>query len=203
MTSYGVFLLIAALTVLSPGPGVLLTLSNSLRDGITGALSGIAGIVLGTLVVAFVSASSLGLLLAKSALAFSIMKWVGAAYLIYLGVNKWRMGAKSFVFSKPKEEGKRGHFLEGFLIQVTNPKAVFFFMAIFPQFVNYSKGFAIQFSALVLSYSALVLFIHFGYAHLARFAKRSLNSAQGQKYINRVSGAIFISFGIGLANANR
>lgn len=81
MNNYSVFLLIATLTVLSPGPGVLLTLSNSLRDGITGALSGIAGIVLGSLAVAGVSASSLGLLLATSTEAFSFMKWVGAVYL--------------------------------------------------------------------------------------------------------------------------
>lgn len=136
MNNYSVFLLIATLTVLSPGPGVLLTLSNSLRDGITGALSGIAGIVLGSLAVAGVSASSLGLLLATSTEAFSFMKWVGAVYLIYLGVKKWQAGAKHFELSKPTEGKKRHHFLEGVLIQVTNPKAVFFFMAIFPQFIN-------------------------------------------------------------------
>ena len=82
MASYGLFLILATLTVLSPGPGVVLTLSNALRHGWSGALPGILGIALGAFIVAGLSASSVGLILATSATAFTVLKFVGALYLL-------------------------------------------------------------------------------------------------------------------------
>ncbi len=76
------FLLIATATVFSPGPGVILTLTNAIRFGVSGAIGGILGIAFGTFIVAGVSATSLGIILATSSVAFSIMKYIGAAYLI-------------------------------------------------------------------------------------------------------------------------
>ncbi len=81
MTLYPVFLLVAATTVLSPGPGVVMTLTNSLRYGFRGTLGGILGIAAGALAVAALSATGLGVLLATSAMAFTILKYAGAAYL--------------------------------------------------------------------------------------------------------------------------
>lgn len=85
MGSYLLFVVIAIATVLSPGPGVMLTLTNAIRFGVSGAFGGILGIAFGTFIVAGISATSLGIVLATSATAFSIMKFIGAAYLIYLG----------------------------------------------------------------------------------------------------------------------
>lgn len=95
MANYGLFIILATLTVLSPGPGVVLTISNSLRHGWTGSLPGIFGIALGAFVVAGISASSVGVILATSATAFTLLKYVGAAYLLYLGIKMWR--ATSFI----------------------------------------------------------------------------------------------------------
>lgn len=90
MDSYLLFLAIAAATIASPGPGVVLTISNALRYGVRGAVSGIMGIASGMLIIAVLSASSLAVLMLASATAFTIVKFIGAAYLIYLGVKMWR-----------------------------------------------------------------------------------------------------------------
>ena len=90
MENYLLFTLIATVTILSPGPGVLLTLTNSIRYGFFGAIGGIVGIAFGTFIVAGLSATSVGVILATSAMAFTVMKFIGAAYLIYLGVKLWQ-----------------------------------------------------------------------------------------------------------------
>ena len=80
MENYLLFFIIAVATILSPGPGVILTLTNAIRYGFSGAMGGILGIAFGTFIVAGVSATSLGVILATSSIAFSIMKYLGAAY---------------------------------------------------------------------------------------------------------------------------
>src|SRR5688572_23458725 len=96
MKLYSLFLLMAAATVLSPGPGVVMTLTNSLRYGMKGTFGGILGIAFGALVVAAISATSLGMLLATSSVAFTVLKFIGAAYLVYLGIKLWRAPAFQF-----------------------------------------------------------------------------------------------------------
>ena len=97
ITLYPVFLLVAATTVLSPGPGVVMTLTNALRHGFRGTFGGILGISAGAFAVATLSATGLGVLLATSAAAFTVMKYVGATYLVYLGVRLWRSPAVPIV----------------------------------------------------------------------------------------------------------
>ena len=121
----------AALTVSSPGPGVVLTLSNAIRHGIKPALSGVLGISLGILIISIISASSLGVLLTTSSFAFSILKFIGAGYLIYLGIKLWRtpvISLEDAVDAKnmPKEISHRNRFKEGFFVSLLNPKAIFF-----------------------------------------------------------------------------
>ena len=203
MASYLIFVTLAAITVLSPGPGVVLTLSNAVRYGFSKSLSGIAGIASGTLVVAGLSATGVGVVLATSAVMFSIMKYLGAAYLIYLGIKSWR--SAPVTLSKRTGSGNNpGHrFLEGFLIQVTNPKAVVFFMSVFPQFAGMTPDSQSAFALLVATYCGLVMIIHTGYALMAGCARERLAAPKAGQVMNRVSGGTFICFGIGLASANR
>ncbi len=204
MEQYFIFLTLAAVTVLSPGPGVLLTVSNSIRFGFTDAASGILGIAFGTFVVATVSATSLGLILVTSSLAFNTMKYIGAAYLIYLGIKMWRSPATKVDFNEVEPTTKTALFLEGTIIQVTNPKAVFFFMSVFPQFVDYSVASVVgQFSLLVFTYSALVVLIHVPYALMAKSARYWITTPKGIGVVNRIGGGTFICFGIGLATASK
>lgn len=203
MGSYLLFLIIAIATVLSPGPGVILTLTNAIRFGVSGAIGGILGIACGTFIVAGVSATSLGIILATSTVAFSIMKFIGAAYLIYLGLKLWRSPARNIDSSTAVVKSRKLQFLEGLTLQLTNPKAVFFFMSVFPQFVDYSANYIGQFMLLVVTYSSLVVIIHIVYAHLAKSARGWLSSEKGSYMVNRLGGGTFMCFGVGLASAGK
>ncbi|RON10048.1 lysine transporter LysE [Pseudomonas brassicacearum] len=202
MNSYGLFLLFATLTILSPGPGVLLTLTNALRYGWTGALPGILGIASGAFVVAAISATSVGLILATSANAFIALKYAGAAYLLYLGYKSWHSDRFSTLLeTRPTSPGYR--FIEAASIQFLNPKAVFFFLAVFPQFIDPSAHFYAQFFKLVSSYGVVVIVVHSSYALLANAAKGWLSSPKGAWLAAKISGVTFTGFGLLMASASR
>lgn len=205
MSYYPLFLLVAAATVMSPGPGVLMSLSNALRLGWRGALPGILGVASGAAVVATLSATGLGLLLARSALAFSVLKWVGAAYLVYLGWKLWRAPALRWSAAAealpPVPSGPWRRFVEGLLLQFTNPKAIFFFLSVLPQFVAADQPRAPQFALLVGSYALLVVLIHSLYAVLAQQSRRWLAGPRAGRLLNRIGGATFMGFGVAMAGA--
>jgi threonine/homoserine/homoserine lactone efflux protein len=203
MKLYSLFLLMATATVFSPGPGVVMTLTNSLRYGVRGTIGGIFGIAFGALVVAAISATSLGVLLATSALAFTIMKYIGAAYLIYLGIRLWRSPGFKFVEGQTRQLSFGKRFLEGLSLQLTNPKAIFFFLSIFPQFIDPAANYAQQFLLLVLTYSTLVVVIHCIYAFSAQRTKAWLTSEKGGRIVNKAGGATFLFFGAMLATAKK
>ncbi len=199
MEHYLLFLLMASLAVLSPGPGVMLTLTNSLRYGISQSLGGIAGISLGALIVALISATGLGLVLAASAVAFSILKFAGAAYLIFLGIKMWLSKPVPVNDYPPQKHGIKIRFIEGLSTQLLNPKAIFFFLSVFPQFIDSSVRYEPQFILLVLTYCVLIAIIHFLYALTAGKAKKWISSKRGARIVNRTGGTAFIFFGISLA----
>ncbi len=203
METYLIFVTIAAVTVLSPGPGVILTLSNAIRFGFTGAIGGIFGIAFGTFIVAVISATSVGVILATSSVIFTIMKYIGATYLIYLGIKLWCSTPMTMKMKGDLKKSMKFQFMEGLLLQITNPKAVFFFMSIFPQFVDFATDYHETFILLVVTYSSLVLFIHMTYAYLAKSARGWLSTPKGVRIINRLGGATFMCFGVGLASANK
>jgi homoserine/homoserine lactone efflux protein len=203
MKLYSLFLLMATATVFSPGPGVVMTLTNALRYGMRGTFAGILGIALGALVVATISATSLGVLLAASALAFTVLKFIGAGYLIYLGIRLWRAPAFKFAEQSAHEASFGRRFLEGLSLQLTNPKAIFFFLSVFPQFIDTEKNYSLQFTTLVLTYSVLVVVIHCTYAFFAKRAKGWLASERGGRAVNKAAGATFVFFGAALATAKR
>lgn len=203
MKLYPLFLLMATATVFSPGPGVVMTLTNAIRYGLPGTFGGILGIAFGALVVAAISATSLGMILASSAVAFTVMKYLGAAYLVYLGIKLWRAPAFHFNEAASADAGFRKRFVQGLSLQMTNPKAIFFFLSVLPQFIDLSANYAMQFAILVLTYGALVVVIHCLYAFSAHRAKRWLTSAKGGRAVNRIGGATFILFGAALTTAKR
>jgi len=203
MKLYSLFLLMATVTVFSPGPGVVMTLTNALRYGMRGTFGGILGIAFGAFLVAAISATSLGVLLAASAVAFTIIKLVGAAYLVYLGIRLWRSPPFKFAEQSAHEVSFSKRFLEGLSLQLTNPKAIFFFLSVFPQFIDPQKGYPIQFATLVLTYSSLVVVIHSIYAIFAKRAKGWLVSERGGRIVNKVAATAFMFFGAALATAKR
>lgn len=204
MESYLLFLLVCIGTILSPGPGVVLTLSNSLQQGTKAAFSGILGIACATFVIAAIAASSIGILLSTSVLAFTLMKYIGAAYLLYLGIRLLLLSRQGELqLHRNHQQTVWQRFRSGVYIQLSNPKAVFFFMSVFPQFIDVNQGFNQQFILLVSSYSLLVIVIHSLYAYSAQLAHRWLTSSRGHKRINQLSGSVFIGFAAILASAQR
>ncbi|SFB80050.1 Threonine/homoserine/homoserine lactone efflux protein [Polaromonas sp. OV174] len=203
MKLYLLFVVVATATVLSPGPGVVMTLTNALRYGMRGTFGGILGIATGALIVAAISATSLGVLLATSALAFTALKLLGGAYLVYLGIRLWRAPPLKLSAEAAHEANFGKRFLEGLSLQLTNPKAIFFFLSVFPQFIAHEANYASQFMALVLTYSALVVIIHCVYAFFAKKAKNWLTSERGGRSVNKAAAAMFLCFGAALATASR
>jgi homoserine/homoserine lactone efflux protein len=161
------------------------------------------GIATGALAVAAISATSLGVLLAASATAFNVLKFIGAGYPIYLGSRLWRAPPFRFAERLTHEAGFGRHFLEGLSLQVTNPKAIFFFLSVFPQFIDPAKSFPVQFTSLVLTYSALVVIIHSIYALFAQRARGWLISERGGRAVNKAAATTFVLFGAALAVARR
>jgi len=141
--------------------------------------------------------------LAASALAFTVVKFIGAAYLVYLGIKLWRAPAFQLKEQPTIEASVGRRFFEGVSLQLTNPKAIFFFLSIFPQFIDRSMDYSTQFTIQVLTYSSLVVAIHCLYALCARRARLWLTSERGGRTINKLGGATFVCFGAALATAKR
>jgi len=145
MEHYFLYISIASATIASPGPGVVLTVTNALRYGFLGAIPGILGVAGGMLCIASISATSLTFILSASAMAFTILKFIGAAYLIYLGIKMWQSSSKLDMRSQENKKSHKLRFTEGLLITLLNPKPIFFFMALFPQFITSTENYQTQF----------------------------------------------------------
>ncbi|WP_082866671.1 LysE family translocator [Pseudohongiella nitratireducens] len=203
MDNYLIYVGVAIATILLPGPAVMLTINNSIQRGLFKSLSGIFGIALAILLVAVISATSLGIILASSIMAFTVVKIIGAVYLIYLGIKMWRTKEASGARSSLREVSFLKCFIEGFLVSISNPKGIIFFMSIFPQFIDLSQEYNSQFILLAVTFSVLVIVIHTAYALFSSFARSKLSSSRGSVALNKVSGVVFVSFGIGLASSSR
>ena len=199
---YPLFLTMATVTVLTPGPGVVMTLTNTLRHGLRRSIGGIFGIAFGALVVAALSATGVGVVLSTSAVAFNALKLLGAAYLVYLGIKLWHSTGLHFMAQDRGNTGFAALFVEGLSLQMTNPKAIFFFLSVLPQFIDPAVNYTSQFAALVLTYSSLVVVIHCIYGFAARRAKRWLTTERGARLVSRVGAVVFLIFGAGLASAS-
>lgn len=138
-SSLGFFVLAALVLLLTPGPAVLYIVTRSIDQGRRAGLVSVLGVHVGTLAHIFAAAAGLSALLAASATAFSVVKYLGAAYLIYIGVRRLLdRSTKSLAPGEPKR--LRRAFLDGVVVNVLNPKTGLFFLAFLPQFVTVSRG---------------------------------------------------------------
>ncbi|PRC94215.1 putative threonine efflux protein [Solimicrobium silvestre] len=198
MNGFFTYILIASLTIASPGPGIVLSISNSLKYGLKGAFPGIVGVAGGMFLVALASATSMGALLASSVTGFAIAKSIGAAYLIYLGIKLLRSSSiklKGDSGEVPLHRPSTGaRFKEGIILTVSNPKPIMFFIALFPQFINVASPYVTQFLFLSSTFCVLVFLIHSIYAMFAYAIKARIMSAGGFTIINRIGGTCFLLF---------
>jgi threonine/homoserine/homoserine lactone efflux protein len=200
-TTWLLFSAVALVAVISPGPAILLSISNSIRFGISKVVLSSFGNICGLFLLSTAAIFGLGAILKTSTTLFLFIKIIGAAYLIYLGIRQWRSKTNFFDGVEKKSEqikSNKRFFMEGFLIAMTNPKAILFFTALFPQFVNTQQALIPQFLIMTFTFMAISFISLVSYGVLATKAKRWLSTGQRAKWFNRTLGSLFVLIGVGL-----
>ena len=195
---FTLFLVTSAFAVATPGPGVLMTLTSSIRYGLRTAVWVILGTSTGTVVMSMISSTGLGILIATSPTAYETIKALGALYMVYLGVRLFK--AKPFSFdlaSKEKASNvtirqKGTLWLQGITLQMTNPMLIMFFVSLFPQFIDHELAFVPQVVVMTVTYFCTVFCIHFCYGWIASNFRPLLSTPKAAKVINCVGGAFFL-----------
>ena len=194
-----------AVLSMTPGPAVLYVLSQAIRRGPAKSIWASGGILGANAMYFVLSATSLGAVIVASYKLFFVIKWVGAAYLIYLGVLSFF--GHSSVISLPESNGdvRSGPRIlrDGFVLQAANPKALLFFTAILPQFIDAHHRIAFQIMVLGISSIVVEFAILFAYGQLAGRALATARSPRFEKLTNRIAGSLLIGAGVGLAQLRR
>lgn len=203
------FALLALVVVMTPGPTVLLALSNGSRFGLVPAGYGIAGAALSDGVLIAAAALGLGAVLATSAVLFGVVKWIGVGYLVWLGVQMLRSSGQLGPVQGPgagQGAGMSGHrlaiFRKSFLVAVTNPKGYLFFTAFLPQFLAPAEPLLTQYLTLATVFIAVDVVVMTAYAGLGARAVRFL-SDRGALWIDRTCGGLLVLLGIALSFIRR
>jgi threonine/homoserine/homoserine lactone efflux protein len=203
LATVAAFALVAAVAISIPGPTVLLALSNGSRFGLRRATFGMLGAVASDVVLVTAVALGLGALLLASEVAFSVVKWIGVAYLVYLGIRLLlSRGRLAHVAEDDPRGSRRAVFMRAFLVAVTNPKGYLFVGALLPQFITPGLPQVPQYLIIGVVFCAIDFSIMFGYAALGSTAMRMLR-ARGAVWIDRVCGAVLIGLAGWLAFARR
>lgn len=194
----------SALISLTPGAGAINTMSNSIGSGWARSIWGILGQQLALLVHIAVVAAGVGVLVARSALLFDIIRYAGAAYLVFLGVRQLRAAPQAVGEQAQVSDRQRWTmFRQGVLVNLTNPKAVVFFLAFTPQFIRPERPLAVQYAVLATTVVVVdVLVMWFVFAFAARGLRRLTRSESGQRRLNRTFGGLFVGVGVLLASVH-
>jgi threonine/homoserine/homoserine lactone efflux protein len=191
--AFAVFVPAALLLLAIPGPAVLYIVTTSVSSGRRHGLLAVAGIHLGSAVHVVAAVAGLSALIVSSAIAFSTVKYVGAAYLVLVGIRKWlEEDEPAELLARPPRSGRR-IFTQGIVVNVLNPKTALFFLAFLPQFVDRSRTVWTQVAVLGLCWIALGLLSDGGWAltggTVGRFLRRR------RRAVRYASGGIFVGLG--------
>ncbi|MFH5924227.1 LysE family translocator [Roseomonas xinghualingensis] len=189
------FLAASAAVLIIPGPTILLVLGQSVGGDRRSTFPLVAGVAAGDALAMSLSLAGLGALLAASSLAFTVLKWAGAAYLLWLGFRMWRAPVEG---AQPPAPPRRAG-LQAFLVTATNPKSIAFFVAFVPQFLDPARPFLPQAGLLVGSFVILGAGNSLGYALLAGRLSSAIRRPGTRRILNRAGGSMLI--GAGLATA--
>jgi threonine/homoserine/homoserine lactone efflux protein len=196
---FSAFLLITILLFLTPGPIVTLVVTTGARSGARAALLTVAGASTGNVVLLTFIAVGLSWVLKASAEIFEVLRWAGAAYLIYLGIQAWRhAGAKSEV-----PPGGHVHASRGFLVAITNPKSIAFFTAFLPQFIDQTLPVGHQLLVMCATSIIIGAVLDSGWGVAAAWGRQWFLKPQHNKMLGRLSSLALIGGGIWLSLARR
>ncbi len=188
----------SAVLLAIPGPTVLLVVTYALTYGRKAALATVAGVGLGDFTAMTTSLLGLGVLLATSAELFTALRWVGAAYLVWLGVKMWRTPVAALPSGEAAEPllRRRRVLLHTFAVTALNPKGIVFFVAFLPQFLDPGAPLLPQFVVFEATFLVLAVLNALGFALLAAAARRAIRRPRVQRAVNRTGGTLLIGAGV-------
>lgn len=191
--------------LLIPGPTILLVLSYALSKGRSVAVASVAGVALGDLVAMTASLAGLGALVLASATLFSVLKWVGAAYLIWLGVKLLRSAPSSglHTVATGRDVTPRSVFSHAAAVTALNPKSIAFFIAFVPQFLRPESPLLPQFAILIATFVGLAALNALAYALLADRLRRTIGRPRVITGLTRTGGLALVAMGVATAVLRR
>ncbi len=177
---------------ISPGAGAIASMSSGLNYGFRRGYWNALGLQLALLVQIGIVAAGVGVLFATTPWAFLVVKWFGVLYLLYLAYLQWRAPAQSIEIQQEQPDKSIPKLvLYGFLVNMSNPKAIVFLLAVLPQFLDLSKPQWIQYLIMAMTMVTIDLIVMAGYTGLAAKVLRLLKSPKQQKYMNRTFAVLF------------
>ena len=198
------YVLASIILCVSPGPGVFSSISSGLHHGFRLGIWNAVGMQAASLIVVTVVSVGLGSLLLASETLFNVVKWLGVAYLLYLGIVTWRAPARGFV---DRDDGvqhtARAVFMRGFFVNITNPKGIIFFAAVLPQFIDVARPQALQYAILAGTTFTVDLLVMACYTALAARVLRVMRDPAKLRWVNRTLGGAFVAAGVALATFRR
>jgi threonine/homoserine/homoserine lactone efflux protein len=194
--TWAAFAAATSILLIIPGPTILLVVSYALGQGWRTALPVAVGVALGDFTAMTLSMLGIGALLAASATVFTILKWIGAAYLIYLGVKLFRAGGA--LHADPRIGAVSAAKMVGhaWLVTALNPKSITFFVAFLPQFLDRNADFLTQMLIFEATFLILAFVNAFGYALVAARARSLVRNPKAIGIFNRTGGSLLIGAGI-------
>lgn len=199
------YLLTMLVLTSTPGPSVLFSVSNSLNGGIKKALFGALGGTTAITIIMTLSFTGMGVVIMTSEILFNLIKWAGVAYLIYLGLTAILSKDESFLVDGKSNNNQsyKATYWSGFVVGASNPKAILFFTALFPQFIDPTAALWPQFLILSLTFIAFEMTWLMLYAYFASKALPWLQVKGRAKLVNRITGSLFVGAGALLASTTR
>jgi threonine/homoserine/homoserine lactone efflux protein len=190
---------VAAVFVISgtPGPNMLLSMTHGIHHGLRRTFSTMAGLLVGVLVIMSTAFVGLGALLLASGVAFEVLKYIGAAYLIYLGIKVWRHADASIEMDgRPDAQSAWARFRIGIFVALSNPKAILFGVAFFPQFLDRSMPLPAQGAILLLTFMVIETGWMCVYAGGGAQLASWLRHGRRMRWFNRTAGTAFVAAGV-------
>jgi threonine/homoserine/homoserine lactone efflux protein len=199
MQTWWLFVMMAFVVSATPGPNMLLVMSVSARHGLRPAVAAMAGCMSALLCMMSISAAGLGALLQAFPTVFDALRWIGAAYLAYLGIKSWRSPVEDTAEDVPQPTvhaaGSGGLFRQGVLVAASNPKSILFAAAFLPQFIQPSLPKLPQFAILLATFTVIETSWYLVYALSGQRLAIYLRRAAVLKAFNRLTGSVFVGFG--------
>ena len=196
LENWAAFAAASAILLVIPGPTILLVVSYALGQGWRTAMPMAVGVALGDFTAMTLSMLGIGALLAASATVFTLLKWVGAAYLIYLGIKLFRAGGA--LDARPRTDSVSAIRMAGhaWLVTALNPKSITFFVAFLPQFLDREADFWTQMAVFEATFLTLAFINAFGYELVAARARDVFRSPRAIGLFNRTGGTLLVGAGI-------